>query len=317
MTDYFYSIGEAGKPWGDAEKATWFEVVDKKQRSYADSVLAKIELLKEYFDVEQYGALDMDPVRYPLFCVRTRDWDTNKRNILVTGGVHGYEESGVQGALLFCKTEMKKYSEHFNILVCPCVSPWGYETIQRWNHKAFDPNRSFKPLAADCEAQESGSVVALIAKFKAEGLAEQWTMHIDMHETTNSDQFEFRPAKAARDGTIPATSEIPDGFYLVANSENWQDEWHKTMIEAVRKVTHIAPSDSDGNLIGDPARMEGVVGYPVKSLFLCASVTNALYVTTTEVYPDSSTNPVSAETCNIAQVTCATAGLDFILAASP
>ena len=28
----------------------------------------------------------------------------------------------------------------------------------------------------------------------------QWTMHIDLHETTNSDFIEFRPAKAARDG---------------------------------------------------------------------------------------------------------------------
>ena len=28
----------------------------------------------------------------------------------------------------------------------------------------------------------------------------QWVMHLDLHETTDSDLYEFRPAKAARDG---------------------------------------------------------------------------------------------------------------------
>lgn len=62
---------------------------------------------------------------------------------MVTGGVHGYETNGVQGALLFLKTKALAYAADFNILVCPCVSPWGYETIQRWNKNAEDPNRGF------------------------------------------------------------------------------------------------------------------------------------------------------------------------------
>ena len=48
-------------------------------------------------------------------------------------------------------------------------------------------------------------------------------------------------AKAARDGLPHSDGTIPDGFYLVADSENKQEEWHKEMIDAVRKVTHIAP----------------------------------------------------------------------------
>ena len=55
-----------------------------------------------------------------------------------------YETSGVQGALLFLSTEALRYAEHFNILCCPCVSPWSYETVQRWNNNAEDPNRGFK-----------------------------------------------------------------------------------------------------------------------------------------------------------------------------
>jgi hypothetical protein len=47
----------------------------------------------------------------------------------VTGGVHGYETSGVEGALLFLETKAEAYSKDFNILVAPCISPWGYERI--------------------------------------------------------------------------------------------------------------------------------------------------------------------------------------------
>ncbi len=85
--------------------------------------------MEKDFDVEKYGALSIDKDRYSLLCVKPRNWDKNKPNILVTGGVHGYETSGVQGALLFLKTEALKYSEQFNIMVCPCVNPWGYECI--------------------------------------------------------------------------------------------------------------------------------------------------------------------------------------------
>ena len=104
----------------------------------------------------------------------------------MTGGVHGYETSGVQGALLFLQAVHMQYtcrahavhmqyacgaharhmhctcreyavSVHarvslqtvgaaygavFNLLVVPCVSPWGYETVQRWNAQVVRP----KPL---------------------------------------------------------------------------------------------------------------------------------------------------------------------------
>lgn len=51
--------------------------------------------------------------------------------------------SGVQGPLLFCETKMDYYATHFNVVVCPCVSPWSYETKNRWNPMAMDPNRCF------------------------------------------------------------------------------------------------------------------------------------------------------------------------------
>ena len=40
--------------------------------------------------------------------------------------VHGYETSGVQGAVLFLTSRAAEYTSKYNIVVCPCVSPWGY-----------------------------------------------------------------------------------------------------------------------------------------------------------------------------------------------
>jgi hypothetical protein len=93
--------------------------------------VVKIKALSSRFDVQQYGELSYDKAgRYPLFCLKSKNWDASKPNVLITGGVHGYETSGVQGALMFLDKKAESYSSKFNILCCPCVSPWGYETIQ-------------------------------------------------------------------------------------------------------------------------------------------------------------------------------------------
>ena len=122
-----YHIGTHGKAWGEDERKQWLaeRVV---HRTYQDEVLVKLDALRERYDVQQYGALSHDPRRFPLYAVKSRSWDARKPSVLITGGVHGYETSGVQGALLFLQTRAETYSSIFNLLVVPCVSPWGYET---------------------------------------------------------------------------------------------------------------------------------------------------------------------------------------------
>ena len=311
-----FPIGTAGKPWGAAERAAWLATREIK-RSYAEEVLTQIESLREQYDVQQYGALSHDSERYPLFALKTRNWAEGKPAVLVTGGVHGYETSGVQGALLFLKSSAHELSETFNILVAPCVSPWGYETIQRWNAQAVDPNRSFNPegevvagrsFNPEAATEESAALIALLGSLGVP----QWLCHIDLHETTDTDETEFRPAKAARDGVVSHPDVIPDGFYLVADETSPQTAWHKAMIDAVREVTHIAPPDPHGKIIGETVVQDGVISIPSpRSIGLCAGVTNAIYATTTEVYPDSPS--ATDEQCNRAQVACIEAALFHIV----
>ncbi|EHA1074418.1 M14 family metallopeptidase [Vibrio alginolyticus] len=299
---YIYPIGTPGQPWNEEERKAWLATQEVK-RSYQDEVVSKIDALRERFDVEQYGALSYNEARFPLFCIKTRNWDSTKPVVLVTGGVHGYETSGVHGALKFVETEAERYAEHFNIVVAPCVSPWGYEVINRWNPNAIDPNRSFYKYSP---AEESANLIKLVATLG------DVLMHIDLHETTDSDETEFRPALAARDGIEYIEGMIPDGFYTVGDSENPQPDFQKAVIESVAKVTHIAPADENGEIIGSPVVQFGVINYPMVKLGLCGGVTNCVYGTTTEVYPDSPT--VTDEECNDAQVAAVVGGLNYIIA---
>ncbi len=298
-----YPIGTPGQKWGDAEKAAWL-AKQTIQRSYAEEVLSKLAPLKAHFDIEQYGALSHAPEKYPLFAVKTRGYSSDKPNVLVTGGVHGYETSGVQGAIRFLETKAQSYADAFNIVVAPCISPWGYETINRWNPKAIDPNRSFR---ADSPSEEVAFLMAYLGY-----LDRSFTAHFDLHETTDTDNTEFRPALAARDAVEHDSWHIPDGFYTVDNSEGPEDDFQAAIISSVEKVTHIAPPDPDGKIIGCELKQNGVIHYAAGKLGLCMGVTGARYVTTTEVYPDSP--KVDDENCINAQVAAVVGGLDYLKA---
>lgn len=296
-----YPIGQDGVPWGDSEKAQWREMQHVK-REYSRRTLTKVDALSRYWQKQQYGALSYDPQRYPLFVLKSPNWDSSKPVALITGGVHGYESSGVYGALYFLEHFAQDYEGHFNIVCAPCISPWGYETINRWNPNTVDPNRSFK-WGADCEETQ-----AIMNYLKDQELKP--ILHIDLHETTNTDNSEFRPALAARDGKFQDNWDIPDGFYLVGDEHRPEEDFQEAIIKKVTQVTHIAPPDKQGRIIGSPITQKGVINYDCKKAGLSTGITDAEFVTITEVYPDSpKTNPTE---CVEAQAAAIVGALEYV-----
>jgi hypothetical protein len=293
-----YTIGKVGVRWGPAEQAQWLAMQNVK-RSYTDDVLSQLEALANQFDIKEYASLDYASGSFPLFSLRSLTWEQSKPNVLITGGVHGYETSGVHGALRFAATAAQDYHDRFNLLIVPCVSPWAYETINRWNPKALDPNRSFYQ---NSPVQESAALMNLVSDI-------EFLMHIDLHETTDTDNSEFRPALGARDAVEHKEWAIPDGFYTVGDTLKPCPEFQKAIIQSVKKVTHIAPADESGRLIGEILQQNGVINYATKALSLCAGLTDAKFVSTTEVYPDSPN--VDAENCIQAQVAALVGALNF------
>lgn len=85
---------------GEAERSAW-HARQLRQRSYAADVVRPIESQEARFDRVHYGTIGNVPEQYRLIALRSADWDAALPCALVTGGVHGYETSGVQGALQF------------------------------------------------------------------------------------------------------------------------------------------------------------------------------------------------------------------------
>lgn len=302
-----YPIGTPGQAWGVEEKAHW-RAQQVRQRSYANDVLGALDALHDRFDVASYGTAAYGDERFALMAARSRDWGANLPCVLITGGVHGCETSGVQGALRFLAAHADRYAGQVNLLVVPCVSPWAYERVQRWNFDAVDPNRAFR-AGSGSDVQEAAALMRLISEMRSEH--GPFAMHMDLHETTDTDESEFRPALAARDGKPFEPGHVPDGFYLVDDAANPQSAFQAAIIEAVARVTHIAQADAKGEIIGSKVVSPGVIEYAMQELGLCASASSAKLTTTTEVYPDSPrTTP---EQCIAAQVAAVCAGIDFLI----
>jgi hypothetical protein len=311
-----YPVGTPGKAWGDAERAQWLALQTKKRDYFADVVSPLLRL--PHLESFQYGAVDYrskGAANYPLFGLRSIDWSPSRPLAVVTGGVHGYETSGVHGALLFAASHVGPFLEQraVNVLILPCVSPWGYETINRWTPNAVDPNRCFTTLPQNPRCEEATLAMKAIAEHAARSASVLF--HADCHETTDTDETEFGPAKTARDGAAPEEwHAIPDGFYGIANAHAPELDFHRAMIAAVAKVTHIAPADENGEICGDKVVDTGIALFDGRSIGLCGSHTEARFAVTTEVYPDSpKTNP---DECNRAQVACIDTGLRFAIAAA-
>lgn len=299
---HFYPIGTAGIPWGSDERARWLSQ-QNKQRSYTDDVLSRLDTLRTRFDWIEYGQISYGIESYPLVAMQSRIWNDALPVVLVTGGVHGYESSGVHGAMAFLEHSAESWASQVNLLVAPCISPWAYERIHRWNAEAIDPNRSFR---SGGKAEEALALMRLVAP-----LSKRIALHVDLHETTDTDESEYRPALAARDGKSFDAGLIPDGFYLVGDTDKPELTFQQAVLAEVAKVTHIAPADAKGEIIGATVVAPGVILYPCKSLGLCAGMTNARFVTTTEVYPDSPRSTPAQ--CNQAQVAAVQAAIAHVL----
>jgi len=292
-----YPIGTPGQPWTAADRRTWRARQDR-QRSYTRDVLDAVKALGDHLEVVEYGTIDVD-APYPLLGLRSRAWSPERPTALITGGVHGYETSGVLGALRVARESASE--ARFNLAIAPCVSPWAYEVINRWNADAMDPNRSFVPRSPVAECRALLAWVGTLGRI---------AVHVDLHETTDSDETEFRPARAARDGETHEPGVIPDGFYLVARTDRPAPGFQAAVRDRVEAVTHIAEADEHGCLIGAPLQQRGVIEYDAVALGLCMGLTDAAFATTTEVYPDSPrTDP---ETCILAQAAAVAGALDFV-----
>ena len=74
--------------------------------------------------------------------------------MLISGGIHGDEPSGVEAICSFIENEKyKPFANEWEITFLPCVNPYGYEYDSRENHECKDLNRLFKDKLPPLEVQ--------------------------------------------------------------------------------------------------------------------------------------------------------------------
>lgn len=157
------------------------------------------------------------------------------------------------------KNDSKNWTDHLNFICFPCMSPWGYETINRWNPNAIDPNRSLSPNSS---AEECSYFLDAISPFVNTIYA-----HFDLHETTDTDNTVFRPELEKNCQKI---SPIPDGFYTVGDVENPCPEFQKAVIDSVRKIAHCPRRSRWKYDRRKKIQQEGVIDYRFeKTMVVC------------------------------------------------
>lgn len=71
-----------------------------------------------------------------------------KRNVLVSGGIHGNEPAGVYAVLEFLEKRADRHLDGFRFFAYPCINPWGFETGKSSNYYGDEINDEFYQKSA-------------------------------------------------------------------------------------------------------------------------------------------------------------------------
>lgn len=227
-------------------------------RSYQDRVVSRLQNLPADCQTETYGSITYGPYNYPLYRVRIGDWqDKTRPTVLITGGVHGYEEAGIEAALAFIEITVADYKHHYNFLVYPCISPSAYEIDSRWNLNDQDPNRNFGIASTE---QEN----ALFWE-SLKNIDRRFLLTIDLHESFEKDKdiMERQARKTARITGQPykkpqwTADSIPTEFFMYEDCADPADRLGPSIISAVEKIAPVCKWPTIGGDCND-----GGVMYP-------------------------------------------------------
>lgn len=288
------TILEQQPEWNEEHTIAW-RAQQKPARDYQKDIIARLfnSKITNHYDAIQYGALSHDPEKFPLYYLKSKNWDTAKPSLLVEGGVHGYEPSGIFAAIEWAEKHSHPLLEHFNFVVLPCMSPWGYEHDHRWNYHAQDPNRGHVPNSDIEECQLFMKAI--------EDLNIKFNASIDLHETPDRDRT-LRIMRASRFGSAlsPNYMDIPQGFYLFVDEDykKTNPQYSEIIVQEIEKVASI----SSDELIMDLPNEGGIVYASFGGLGATWLGENGYskYAATTEVY----STPIGKKKSTESQIAC-------------
>lgn len=123
--------------------------------------------------------------------------------LLITGGVHGSEPAGV--FTIIKNLEWLSSLSNINIILVPCVNPFGFEHNTRVNSNGEDINRNF---INESKCLESNLVMNYLKKMKI-------THSLDLHETAEEDLI-----NAGLVRFFDKKEHISDGIFIYQSHKN-------------------------------------------------------------------------------------------------
>ncbi len=274
------------KGWSTSQIASWYNKMQKQEgRDYYRDIVSRLKRLPSNTHLlERYGSVDPNRGKYPLYCVTAGNVLNGNPNILITGGVHGYEPSGIEASVRFLEKEARKLSNQFNFVVFPCISPWSYEHNHRWNWKAEDPNRCFAPDNVP-DIDECRHFMNNMAFRQT-----HFDVAIDLHETPDRD-IELRQERAGRFGTRLEEywQHVPQGYYLMLTRDKNEQNVDETILfgqSIINEVQKISPIASEVEILENRNHSGMTLSPAVKGTMRSYLKSYATHIAITEVYPD-------------------------------
>lgn len=119
----------------------------KKIRSY-ETLTERIHNISKTIkgmEVHLLGRIRSVEKNFPFWMLETEP-GRDKREICLSGGIHGNEPAGVESILGFMEdlAEDDSLLEKYHFTFFPCINPFGYEHHTRENDSKIDLNRQFK-----------------------------------------------------------------------------------------------------------------------------------------------------------------------------
>jgi hypothetical protein len=140
--------------------------------------------------------------------------------IYISAGIHGDEPAGPLAALKLI--QVNRWPENAEIFLLPCLNPVGFTLNQRTNADSIDLNRDYR----DPQAAETRAHIAWLER------QPQFDLYLCLHEDWES-----------------------HGFYLYEQNPDNKISFAEKMIEAVKKVCPIDPSE----IIEDRPAQNGII----------------------------------------------------------
>ena len=254
------------KPWTAERFNRWYQEQPLvPERDYLKTIVPRIRRLGEQAEVqiEQYGEVtygskilqqegveeSLKHVTHTLYQILVGDFSQDKPCFIILGGTHGYEKGGPLAALKFAEELAHQYTNRFNIIIFPCLSPGPYEKELRFTEGRIDINRD--AFLDESQTQEMKALSNTLKElhgriFKGDKL-KKFAAAIDMHETPFMD-IAIDKESAEAGGELFKLDIFPQGLFIIAFDEDQKAA--NRVISTVREHGHHVVADE--TLYGSP-----------------------------------------------------------------